>query len=114
MRTELDFAEHESAVIEPIPVMMESTSPVNVRVLAYDDTSLHLLVHGQGQAELSMFVGATYQRKKGASSHRLPGIGADYVVTINDQTTMVSERDGIVTVPLELGGQSKVEIRPAG
>ena len=112
VRTQLNFAEHESAVIEPIPVTLDTTSPVNMRVLAYDDTSLHLLMHGQGQVELSMFVGATYQRKKNAPSHRLPGSGANYRVTANGQADMIMDRDGIVTVPLTLDGQIEVEIYP--
>ena len=91
---------------------LDTTSPVNIRVLAYDDTSLHLLMHGQGQVELSMFVGATYQRKNNAPSHRLPGSGANYRVTANGQADMIMDRDGIVTVPLTLDGQIEVEIYP--
>lgn len=113
VRTQVNFAEHESAVIEPIPVILDSASPVNVRVLDYGDTSLHLLASGEGQVELSMFVGAVYQRKKGAKSHRLPGIGADYAVTVNGETAVAVERDGLLTVPLELDGRTEVEIRPA-
>jgi hypothetical protein len=113
VRTELDFAAHESAVIEPIPVSLKSKTPANVCVLAYEQTTLRLLVHGHGRAELSMFVGTAYGPKRDAPSHRLPGIGAEYLVRLDATMDRVTARGGVVTVPLELDGQVDLEIRPA-
>src|SRR5205823_11940901 len=41
VRTELNFAENESAVIERVPLSIEATEPVNVVMRRYDGTSMN-------------------------------------------------------------------------
>ena len=113
VRSELEFAEQESAVIEPIPVTLQAASPVNTRVLAYEDQKLQLLLNGVGEAELSIFVGAIHVRKK-ASSPRDIVDGALFRITVNGSTTTIPERDGILTIPLVLDGQAQVAVQPIG
>ncbi len=44
VRTELRFGKNESAVIEPIPVVLDADVPVNTRVIRYDATGLRMLL----------------------------------------------------------------------
>ena len=106
VRTELEFGEHESAVIEPIPVTLEASTPVNLRVLQYeyvdDSLVLTILLNGQGEATLDVFVGRKY----------FPGSDR-YRVTTGAETTTVAEEDGSLRVPLRLQGQVQVTVEPA-
>jgi len=117
VRTELAFAEHESAVIEPIPVTLASNAPVNVLVRAYDGNSLALEMHGQGDVTLNMFVGTDYQDWRegvftdGGVNPADVGAGRKYRVTVGDKTMDVQERDGTLLVPLQLNGQTSVTIQ---
>ena len=99
VRTGLNFSKFESAVIEPIPVTLESKFPVNVRVVRYDDVESSFLINGQGEASLDLFVGASY----------FPS-GDSYRVTVDDMTTEIVEEDGMLSVPLKLGGPVEVLI----
>ncbi len=99
VRTELEFRTNESAVIEPIPVTLEASTPVNVRVLQYDDGVFKILLNSQGEATLDVFVGAGY----------FPGSDT-YRVTSGGETTTIAEKDGTLTVPLRLDGQVEVVI----
>ncbi len=106
VRTELEFGKNESAVIEPIPVTLEASTPVNVRVLQYDhrddNLALKILLNGQGEATLDVFVGRKY----------LPGSDT-YRVTTGGETSTITEEDGTLTVPLKLDGQVEVVIERA-
>lgn len=119
VRSELRFATHESAVIEPIPVSVTSTSPVNARVLNYDETSLNILLNGQGAATIDMFVGTFYPDIRdglftdGGVNPADINHGAPYDVTINGQTITVTEIDGTLSVPLQLDSQAEVHIARA-
>ncbi len=107
VRTELEFGKNESAVIEPIPVTLEASAPVNLRVLEFDDqqgdVQVKILLHGQGEATLDVFVGGSY----------FPG-NNNYRVTIGGQTTTIAEDDGTLKIPLSLDGQVEVVIESAG
>jgi hypothetical protein len=118
VRTELQFKIHESAVIEPIPVTIEADIPINARVLEYEDTTLHILLNGQGKATLEMFVGTFYPDKRtglftdGGVNPADIDYGAPYRITANGKTTLTKEIDGILTIPLNLTGQVELDIRP--
>jgi len=100
VRTELRFRKNESAVIVPLPVTLESDTPVNVRVLRYDDSGLRALLSGRGPATLKAFMG-TYNRPK-------------YRVSIGGTaTTMTPGEDGLLVVPLKLDGQVEVVLERA-
>ena len=102
VRTELKFRKDESAVIEPILAVLEAGGPANVRILRYDDVASELLVNGQGEGMLRMFVGAGY----------FPP-GDAYQVTVGGTTTTIMEKDGTLSVPLKLDGQVEVAIEKA-
>ena len=119
VRTELNFGEHESAVIEPIPAMIQSASPVNARVASYKDgNNLSLLLSGNGDATLDLFVGTSYPDKRdgvltdGGINPGVKGVGDPYRVTIGDQAQVIEERDGTLLVPLKLNGQTEILIQP--
>ena len=116
MRTELNFGKNESAVIEPIPVTLDASTPVNVRVLHYDDTSLKILLNGKGKATLEMFVGTIYHDKRdkpfadGTVNPSAITLSFPYSVTIGGVNTPIKARGGLLSVPLNLDGQVEVVI----
>jgi hypothetical protein len=57
VRTDLALGVDESAVIEPVPVVLTSGSAVNARVLQYDDRQIHLLLNGLSPASLQVSSG---------------------------------------------------------
>jgi len=122
VRTELTFRKNESAVIEPIPVTLEADTPVNVRVLQYDDAAFRVLLNGKGQATLDVFVGTSYPDRRdgvftdftdGGVNPADVGVGAAYRVTAGGVRTTIAERDGTLKVPLRLDGQVEVVIERA-
>jgi len=119
VRTELKFRKNESAVIEPIPVTLEASAPVNVRVLQYDDAAFRVLLNGKGQATLDVFVGTSYPDRRdgvftdGGVNPADVGVGAAYRVTAGGVRTTIAERDGTLKVPLRLDGQVEVVIERA-
>ena len=105
VRTELDFAKNESAVIEPIPVRLETSTPVNVRVLQHEDTVFKALLNGKGEATLEIFVGSPWPNWRNPPGYR---------VTVGGATTTIKEKkDGTLSVPLNLDGRIEVIIEPA-
>jgi len=109
VRTDLRLATHESAVIEPIPARVQAPMPVNVRVLEYGDPELRMLVNGRGKAVLHLFVGAGYPDSREAAA-----AARAYHVTVNGKTTTLQEKDGSLSVPLDLDGQVEVVVEAAG
>jgi len=113
------FRKHESAVIEPIPVKLEASAPVNVRVLHYDDAALKVLLNGQGKAALEMFVGTFYPDVRegvftdGSVNPADVGVGAAYRVTVGGKRITIADLDGTLKVPLRLDGQVEVVIERA-
>ena len=99
VRSQLKFDLNQSAVIEPIPVTLETSVPVNARVLQYDDAALHVLLHGRGQVVLDVFVGHRY----------FPGRHG-YRVTLGGETTTINEEEGTLSIPLELHGLTDVRV----
>jgi len=101
VRTELKFLKNESAVIEPIPVVLETEAPVNARVVRYDADELRLLLNGRGAGILRVRPGL-FAVKEGAS----------YRVAVGDATRTVAEENGALSVPLNLNGQVEVVVEP--
>ena len=97
VRTELEFGKNESAVIEPLPLTLETSTPVNVRVFQYDDAAVKVLLNGHGEAVLNMFVGTYYP------------ITA-YKVTFGQAPAAIEESEGLLSVPLSLDGEAEVVI----
>ena len=107
VRTELELADHESAVIEPIPTRVVASSPVNVRVLQCGDESLHVLLNGQGAAALEFYAGSSWPDWKNPPGYQT-------TVGTTTQVRAVTEETGVMTVPLNLTGPVEVVIAPAG
>ena len=119
VRTELVFSDNESAVVEPIPVRLEAERPVNVTVLSSSHDALTVLLNGQGLAELQMFVGTSYPEYghkilvDGGVNPGAAGVGDPFRVEIDGTETILEERDGTLTVPLDLAGPAQVVIERA-
>ncbi len=103
VRTQIDLAEQESAVIERIPVSLETTVPVNVWVEAYAETGLRLVFNGSGAVTL-VVGGGTMKVAEGAT----------LVVNGGEKQSLAAGGDGQLRVPLELRGQARVTVTPAG
>jgi hypothetical protein len=118
VRTTLKFGPNESAVIEPLPASLESDQPINVRVLRFDDHVKSMLLNGNGTATLKIFVGTEYHDRRegiftnGGVNPKVENYGEPYRVTIDGKITIIEERDGMLTVPLQLNGQMELIIRP--
>jgi len=119
VRTELRFRKNESAVIEPIPVSIETDSPVNARVSRYDGSTLHILLNGRGKTLLRMFVGTTYPDVRegvfvnGSVNPADVGAGTPYRVAVNGTSMTIIDKDGTLYIPLNLNGRVEVVIQPA-
>jgi len=107
VRTELKFLKNESAVIEPIPVTLNTSVPVNVRVLQYDDTVFKALLNGKGEAALEIFVGSPWPDWRNPPGYRVAVAGAK-------TTIKAAEKTGLLSVPLKLNGLVEVVIDLAG
>lgn len=116
VRTELKFHPRESAVIERIPATLDSAQQVNVLVSHYDDSKKVLLLNGNGDATLQLFVGTDYPDKRdgvltdGGTNPGVAGVGAGYKVTINGDSKSIDERDGTLSIPMKLQGETRVSI----
>ncbi len=135
VRTELKLGKNESAVIQPIPVHLQANTPMNVRVLQYDDAATMILIHGRGEATLEMFVGTSAPdwRKlmlaSGGTKWINVGVAPAYSVSVSsanmtkEQTARKldfhplrpaqfrARKDGMLSVPLLLSGQVEVVIK---
>jgi len=102
VRTELNLEKNESAVIEPVPAVLAADAPVNVRVLRYDPTGLHVLLNGRGHAVLHVTSGAFPVEA-----------GRTYRVAVAGAGRTIAAKDGTLTVALSLDGQVEVLVQPA-
>jgi len=118
VRTKLKFGPDESAAIEPLPASLEADQPINVRVLRFDADLKQMLLSGNGPATLKLFVGTRYHDRRegiftnGGVNPAVEDYGGPYQITVDGKTTKLEERDGLLTVPLQLDGQVTVEIKP--
>ena len=98
---------------------LKVSAPVNVRVLHYDGARLRTLLNGQGETTLCLFVGSFYPDvrdgvfRNGGVSPIDVGVGTPYCVTVRGTKTIINERDGTLSVPLNLDGQIQVAIERA-
>jgi len=119
VRTEIDFATHESAVIVPVPANLVSAAPVNARIAEYDGDNMELVVNGAGDATLNFFVGTSYPDKRdgkfpdGGLNPSVAQLGDAFEVTVGDTVTTLEERDGLLAIPVKLSGQTAIRVRKA-
>ena len=75
------------------------------------------IFNGSGAASLELVVGTSYPDRRdgvltnGGMNPAVVGVGNPYRITIGSVATTIEERDGLLTVPLELDGQVAVSIR---
>ena len=102
VRTILHFDQDESAVIEPIPVILRSEGPVNARVVHYDHAGLRLQLNGEG--------GITLQVRSGL----MPiDQGARFQVSIGQAQATVVAAAGTLEVEVPLDGEVHVAVKPS-
>jgi hypothetical protein len=94
IRTALEFDEHESAVIEPIPVTIDSVGPVNTRVLEYGADGLRLRINGPGTTTLRMRSGAMPIEP-----------GARFRVSTDPARAWIAEADGVLAIDVPVKGE---------
>jgi hypothetical protein len=98
---------------------LEAERPVNVTVLRSSHDALAVLLNGQGPAALQMFVGTSYPEYghkilvDGGVNPGVAGVGDPFRVEIDGIETILEERDGTLTVPLDLAGPVQVVIERA-
>ncbi len=52
VRTRVELADHEMAILVRIPVQIETTDPVNLTVRRYDDGGMSMVLNGRGTARI--------------------------------------------------------------
>lgn len=102
VRTDLDLGKDESAVIEPIPATLDSTSPVNTRVMSYDAKGLKLLLSGAGKATLHLKSGAFAFNADNACD-----------VSINGKTRRIGATGDGLSIPIDLSNRVELIISAA-
>jgi len=91
VRTELPLGQLEAAVVEKIPVGIETDRPVNFLVQKYDKTGLAVLLCGKGKARLVL------------SDGKLPiQPGKTYLCGAGKPVPLKADAGGMLTVPVDL------------
>lgn len=98
-RTELQFSENESAVIEPIPITVETDTTTNCRVRQYDPGGINILLNGSGKVTLQIYTGPFAIQA-----------GATYSVKINGTIRQVESRADSLAIAMTLDGQTNISI----
>jgi hypothetical protein len=101
VRTRVDLAEGQCAVVRRIPVHIESAGPVNLHVSQYGDKGCELVASGRGPATLTIG-GGDFSMK----------LGAEYVLRRNgvDSPAVIATR-GTLSFPLPLADDVRISIR---
>ena len=101
VRTELKLAKGESAVVEKIPVVLETDSPVNILVHEYGVKGIELQVNGHGNATLMLGNGAFPIQA-----------GKSYQVVAGNTNVVKAGADGMLSLPLVLAGETRIRVLP--
>ena len=101
VRTELQLAELESAVVERIPIELLTERPLNFLVKEYGKGGLRLLINAQGNVRLIL----------GPGDFRIEE-GKEYLVVAGKSEPVKLTAGGTLAVPLEIGGETVVRITP--
>jgi len=99
VRTVLDFAKNESAVIEKMPATAQSAAPLNVMVRQYDQNGAKLLVHGKGAVR--------FHFKNG----RFPVYkGLIYQITTNGKPIVLKDNEDDLQFTVYLSGPATIKV----
>ena len=96
VRTDLQLADGESAIIEPVAAVLNAAHAINTRVLNYTPAALKLLVNGKGAATLQMYVSADDE--------------AEYHCEVNGRAQSLLTGKGTRSVNFMLDGQATIEM----
>ncbi|MBU0610277.1 MAG: hypothetical protein KKI08_20500, partial [Armatimonadetes bacterium] len=100
VRTQVDLAADESAVVKHIPVQLQCAAAGNVMVTRYDSEAISLQINGRGKATLLVRNGDF-----AIAAER------EYTVSVNTIERQVkADKDGVLRVPLTLTGPVSVTI----
>ena len=103
VRTQVDLAKDQCAVVKKIPLGIRSAAPVNLHIGRYDDKTLELRASGTGPATLALRSGDFPVEP-----------GAEYVLKAGtEQVRVVADATGALWLPLKLGEQVDVSITAA-
>ena len=91
-RTQVELGEHESAVLERIPVSFYTQKPVNVLVSKYDSRKIRIALNGRGKVDMMV-------RR-----------GRPTVAVNNTKVRTAANADGELRVPLILDGETEITI----
>ena len=102
VRTQIDIAPRESAVIKRVPVSIRAKNPVNLVFERYDASGASLILNGRGLVRLEF------------RSGDFPiAPGAEYAVSGVDEP-IAADADGVLRVSLTLRGQTEVTVERIG
>jgi hypothetical protein len=103
VRTQVDLAKDQCAVVKKIPLSIRSAAQVNLHISRYDDKTLELRASGTGPATLTLRSGDLPVQP-----------GAEYVLNAGtEQRRAVADATGLLSLPVELGEQVEVSITAA-
>ena len=103
VRTQVDLAKDQCAVVRKIPLSIQSAAPVNLHISRYDDEAIEVRASGTGPATLALRSGDFPVRP-----------GAEYVLkTGAAQTTVAADATGSLRLPLEMGEEVQLSITAA-
>jgi len=103
VRTRLRLGEREAAVVEKMPLRLETSRPCNVLVKRYDSSGLELLLDGAGSARLVI-----------ESGPFLITPGKTYHVTADKSLSVRADAAGRLSLPLEARGETRIRVSAAG
>jgi hypothetical protein len=101
VRTELKLADMESAVVEQIPVVLETAHPVNVLVSQYDAGGLELQLHGKGKVRLFLTT-VKFRIQPGKT----------YVVLLSNRDHVEADAAGVLAADIALEGETLICLLP--
>lgn len=101
VRTQVDLAEGQCAVVRKLPLGIQSAGPVNLHVSRYDARACELIVSGRGPATLTIRSGDFPVRP-----------GGRYVAGCNGaETPWAPATSESLSLPLELAGEARISIQ---
>lgn len=101
-RTELALNERETAVIVKLPVLLEAPTPVNARCVRYGKDGIHLMLAGDGEAQMIVSDGVYGVRNN-----------QPHEITVGAAIQRVTARDHFVSIPIVLNGPTEIYIAPS-
>jgi len=103
VRTQVDLAKDQCAVVKKTPLTIRSVAPVNLHIARYDDEGIELRASGTSPASLALRSGDFPVEP-----------GAEYVLkTGTEQRRVVADAAGSLWLPLELGEEVQLSITAA-